>query len=451
MSLLNDFLRDAFKPEELHRLLSQVGGRELVQGLPNYMLASRALYATAAEDALRSAGLVTDPALYEALLAARVRRKDEIVAIAQQEGAAWPIGAAPVAPVVPAADPRRSAPPAPPARPEPLVIELELSSGRASARANILGRAVQGDVTLEALAAPIQAHIEALRVNPAQSEPSLAVGRALRALLLRDGVANVYTQAYTAAAGQSRPLLLRLRLKDAWGQTPWELLMLPGDADVFLANQERVWLSRVLAPQIAIHGQSPPSPARVLLVTANTGLGRPLALDKERDSLLAVWREKDPRAQVTVVENPTYESLADAIGDEPWTLAHFAGHGTSLGLLMANGTTLTAHELGRLLGGQAAMVYLNVCHGSSPDSSRAAPTGYDWTSTATNLAAQGCQHVVAFGAPLHDRDGLGAAPIWHGAIAEGLSAEEATARARFHLRRSRANGFGFLQHFVTQT
>jgi len=449
MSALGDFLVQRFATDELFRLLWGLLGDRFVVKLPNYQNVSRAGFATEAELRMRDGGAI-DEKLFDRLLDERPRFQAEIAEIAREEGRAWPRGGV-VAAAAPGATrpaPQASGAAAPAFAPVPVILDLILSLAEAVARVELKGGPVQDTVALSPASKTLTSRVSRLRKNPAQRALGESVGDALSELLLRDGVGRVYQQSLSAAANLERPLHVRLQLRGGWDVLPWELLRLPDEPRCFVAQQQQVWLTRELPPGSARPRPALPTRPRVLLAGANTSLARSISVEDELAALCGVWRAVG--VEPVVLRDATWKRLRDMVGDQPWSLLHFAGHGAPGRLIMADGYQLQGREFADMVaGGLVGRVYLNACSAATPGKAAPRGRGFGWDSVATTMLGEGCTDAVAFGAPLDDEDGLRAAVPWHEAFASGQGPVQATARARFTLRTSEALGFGFLQHFTT--
>lgn len=459
MSLLYEFLVRRFSNDELYRLMRDVGGDELTSALPDYRYNPVATFAAAADERLRDRGYI-DERLFDLLLAARPRVKPEIAAIAQAEGQSWAasgvVAQVPMAaPVVTSTAPV-AAVQAAVAQPngadllakQPIVVDITMSDTEARLDSSLDGREISGATRLGPLAAELKGRITRARSRPDDRALGGALGEALRDVLLQGDLSAAYGQVWGVASSSRTPLHLRLSLTGAWSQAPWELMVLPGGGKVFLGQQKQVWLTRRLATVFAPYRTDLPSQPRVLIAGAEASLGEPIDVEGELTALDAIWRERG--VEPFVLRDTSRKRLEEALGDDPWTLLHFVGHGLTGAIMSAASVSITADDLCDLVaGGQVGRIYLSSCLGADPGRKVEGGLDYGWDSLAGRLLAQGCSDVVAFGAILEDGDGLRAAKAWHGALADGLGPVAATAAARYALRRSPALGFGFLQHFTT--
>lgn len=290
----------------------------------------------------------------------------------------------------------------------------------------------------------------------------IGLGEALADLLLPAGPREMLVRSLERLeAGEG--LRLRLRLPPELAGLPWEYLYVQRahgekDATGFLALDPRLSIARHEALAVAAEADDSPRPRRlVAALSSPTAEGwAPLDLGKER-AVIEAATAGVPNLAVDVLPEATAEGLLDALvaGADVF---HFAGHGvfeqTGLGVrpgaLTGQGSLVLMNAAGgpapmaadqlavNLRGRGVQVVVLGACETAKRDEEQA------WSGVAAALMEAGIPAVVAMQFRVWDDAAIAFARALYGALAAGLSLDEAVSLGRlqvFNLVHPRRDGF----------
>lgn len=221
-------------------------------------------------------------------------------------------------------------------------------------------------------------------------------GRFLFGLLFPPPVLNLYQAKRAHAQQQKNILRLRLILDTAPNQLPWEYLFDPQSGN-FLARDPYISLVRypALGQELGSLDISPP--LKILVVSAQPRDEPPLNLDVERQSITSGLQELVANKSVTLdwLDQPTPDSLRQAIAQRQVHVLHFLGHGrlhaqlNQSGVILVRedgyGTFYSSSELATLTASRDPLrvVVLNACESGVNQG------GQPYSSVAGHLLLQG--------------------------------------------------------------
>jgi hypothetical protein len=290
----------------------------------------------------------------------------------------------------------------------------------------------------------------------------IGLGEVLADLILPTGPREMLVRSLERLdAGEG--LRLRLRLPPELAGLPWEYLYIQRahgekDATGFLALDPRLSIARHEALAVAADVDDSPRPRRLIAALSSpTAEGwAPLDLGKER-AVIEAATAGVPNLAVDVLPEVTAEGLLDALvaGADVF---HFAGHGVfeqtglgarpgaltgqgSLVLMNAAGgpAPMAADQLAVNLRGRGVqVVVLGACETGKRDEEQA------WSGVAAALMEAGIPAVVAMQFRVWDDAAIAFARALYGALAAGLSLDEAVSLGRlqvFNLVHPRRDGF----------
>lgn len=268
--------------------------------------------------------------------------------------------------------------------------------------------------------------------HPRAPAPQLeAAGRRLFDALFTGPILDAFRESLTLARSQRRRLRVRL-FSDlpAVIAVPWEYLYDPVQSG-WLTLQPDLSLVRAL-PLAAGEPLPVDGLLRVLVVVASPKDLPPLNSETEWESL----ENATAAAPVELVRcEPTYAGLLAALRQSPQVF-HFVGHGVFenagqqgyLGFEDENGKAdpMSADKLAVLLGGckTLRLAILNACEGAVTGTASA------FAGVAQRLIQQRVPAVLAMQAPIIDQDAVDFSRELYGALADGLSLEQAVSEGR---------------------
>lgn len=307
--------------------------------------------------------------------------------------------------------------------------------------------AVRGiDTQLDPSAQPLAGMLQRVQIGDVDAALLIEVGRHLFEFLFSGPVHTTYIASREAARAQGRNLCIKLRLHPPapnspdLGALPWELLFDPQDKN-FIALSGRTPLVRALPRPIASPLPASSETYTLLLATASPTDLPPLAVDQEREAVLAAVQPLMQARKLHVVhlDHATPTALLDALrrGVE-WL--HFVGHGDydpltcrgTLVLEQANrcSARLDVDTLRQLLpetaetGHRLRLVFLNACAtaqvGLTPGTRGLAQT----------LSQAGIPSTIGMSRPISDRSARAFSWGFYEALAEGWPIEVAVIEGR---------------------
>jgi len=270
-------------------------------------------------------------------------------------------------------------------------------------------------------------------------------GERLFKTIFCNGIRDLYYR--TIAQQPSR--VLRVVIRMDWTEpplsylahVPWELLYDP-DHKEFLALNGQHSLIRVLSSPHRRRLTPLKVPLRILLISASPVDMAPLVPRNEGEAISSSL-ENHPNIQLSVLENPTLNSLRSTLLDIAPHVIHFIGHGAFdrqtgegkvfLGSTDAVARAVTGGTLGIYLQGIPS-VRLVVLNASETGSARPFHATAQFASVASALVARGVPYALAMQAPVTNDDAVTFSNVFYRYLAEGGSVESALIESRLALR-----------------
>lgn len=218
---------------------------------------------------------------------------------------------------------------------------------------------------------------------------------------------------------------------------PWELLFRRETRDYLARNVRTPFVRQIEVPRLTL-APDPISELRVLVVLSDPSDERRLDVHGE-ESLISEMLSAEPGVRLSLLENPTLDTLRQRMRDEPIDVVHFIGHGgwtdsgegalyfeDSEGRARRVGATVVAEAL--KVGHQARLVVLNACETGRLSRT---PTGRDpFLGTASALIMSGIPAVVAHQFEISDPAALAFSKAFYSYLAAGDPIEAAVAEGR---------------------
>jgi CHAT domain len=274
---------------------------------------------------------------------------------------------------------------------------------------------------------------------PSTLEPMVQFGQRLHHAVLGGAIATRFKDARERARAHGRMLRLQLTA-DSVAEVPWEILH---DGVQFLCLTDDVFLTRTIADANAGRRGDASASLRILLtISSPRGLAAIDEVEERRtieDALSA--RCALGLAQLDVAPDGSLSTFrrmlreADREG-RPYDCWHFAGHGEYNSLSQRCVIAMTAaagdihwvggHEFATLFAGVRSprLVVLKSCEGASGIG------GAAWSALVSSLIASGVSTVVAMSFELSYDASTVFDDAFYGAIADGVTVDEAVAEAR---------------------
>lgn len=276
----------------------------------------------------------------------------------------------------------------------------------------------------------------------ADTEAIVAAGQALYDTVFVGAVREEYVAARREASDDGRGLRLELYLDRAGelSSAPWELLH---DGRQFVAMCRGSAVARIVDVQELPNLQPPARPLRILLTISSPRSLLWLDAERERQRIEAAVAPLTMLGlmELEVTSDGSFNTLrrmfasANAAG-HPFVGWHFIGHGefderAERGTLTMTNEKREPHrvggwELGTLFRDQPQLRFaiLNACEGA-----RTSPKS-PMSGVATALIETGIGRVVAMQFPISDRAAIVFAEELYGALADGMSFDEAVVEGR---------------------
>lgn len=273
----------------------------------------------------------------------------------------------------------------------------------------------------------------------AGQEAARKFGAQLFEVLFQDDVGAAFDSSRQAALEGGQGLRIKLRVNDPDLATlPWEFLFDPR-RDEFVALSRHTPIVRYLELPLPQADLRVEPPLRILAMVTNPTDVPPLDVEREKARLedaLAEMPDQEDRIELVWLEGQTWRELQEAMQRGPWHVFHFIGHAAfdseaSEGTLIladdqGNATSLSAGQLGRLLGDQPTLrlAVLNACEGARGDEQSL------FSSAAGALVERGMPAVIAMQYGISDRAAVEFAGSLYGALAANLPIDAAVSEAR---------------------
>jgi hypothetical protein len=275
------------------------------------------------------------------------------------------------------------------------------------------------------------------------------LGVSLWQWLLDGPIQSSFDRSQGIAIGQTRPLRLRLEIRDPdLIALPWEIMQpQPGMQAISLSQQ--ILFSRTTSDVSSLPPQRQEQTLKVLLVLgcdAETSTKPQLKLEQEAETIAQTLERAattnhnsliTPVAcQVKTLIQPTPSELIAHLEQGSYNVMFYAGHGVPApdgGLLFLRpDATLNGTELAQVLTRrQVKLAVFNACWGALPEhqGDRAIPR----SSLAEVLIHQGVPAVLGMRDTIADREALDFIQVFVQALAQRSPVDEAVAIARQHL------------------
>jgi CHAT domain/FHA domain len=267
--------------------------------------------------------------------------------------------------------------------------------------------------------------------------------------LLAEQVGNAFAQSQGIAIGQSKPLRMRLEVRDPdLIPLPWEIMQpQPGKPAVSLNQQ--VLFSRTTSDVDPLPKQRVDRGIKILLVLGENGTGnRHLDLQQEANTIATMLRNTVPSGfnppnrrlpaacQIDTLVQPSADEMLKALTAREYNVFFYAGHGMPAAdgglLLLSQHDRLNGTELAQALVRQGVkLAVFNACWGAQPyqHQQQAAPR----SSLAEVLLHHGVPSVLAMRDTIADRESITFIQTFTQALAQRLSIDEAATIARQQL------------------
>jgi outer membrane protein assembly factor BamD (BamD/ComL family) len=227
---------------------------------------------------------------------------------------------------------------------------------------------------------------------------------------------------------------------------PWEFLYRRETRD-FLNLSRFTPILRYLDVQRPYTPLSLEPPLRILVVISAPIDHAPLDLDRERALIEASWARQEG-VEVEFMERATILALQDRLGERPYHVLHYMGHGdfdeaTGQGVLVmededGQGTMVDGSTLGVLLRDVSTMrlVFLNACETAKVTKEK----GLDpFAGVAAAMVMAGIPAVVAMQFPISDGAAITFAQKFYPLLARGDPVDAAVAEGRRAIRLAEAH------------
>lgn len=257
-------------------------------------------------------------------------------------------------------------------------------------------------------------------------------------------------------AGQDPPLRMRLKLvfmkpAEDLARLPWEFLFIPGenndvDTGFFFSGQKTELILTRFVPAIEEVYEPKQEELKILVAVSRAKVAGVGIDERETDSLLEQIKSI-PHAKLTVLTDPTYNQLMDAIENtvRPHIL-HFIGHGKPGGLAIFKDPTdedydleepgpqvrwITSEQFRYLFNNfKPRLVFLHGCKGAASDSLEGI------NSTARELVYAEIPAVVAMQYNISNMDAGKFARTFYAELGKGSEIDEAVKAGRMELGRA---------------
>jgi hypothetical protein len=303
-----------------------------------------------------------------------------------------------------------------------------------------------------------------LSVEPAL--PASTAGQSLSSRLMQqlginlwqwlfDGsIQNSFTHSRGMAQGQTKPLRLRLEIRDPHLiGLPWELMQ-PQAGKPAISLDPQLLFSRTTSDVDRLTERAPAYSLNILLVLGQDSLSSVagtesrLRLNQEAETLVQILKQSTQAAlngnpgagfvpcQVDTLIQPTAAELITRLETGHYNIFFYAGHGEPAPaggqLMLRPDATLSGTELAQVLvSNGVTLAVFNACWGSMSDQHNNVPTPR--SSLAEVLIHHGVPAVVAMRDSIADTEALSFISIFAQALAEGMPVDRAVAVARQQL------------------